>query len=171
MMKKNIRKGFTLIEVMIVTLLIAILTTIIVTYVASSGKFYKNVREDSNSMSEARIAMSYTVTKIRENDRKDAIDINSGKLTVKTLKKVGGIEKEEPYEIYFDSGKIHEKSKKPDGTEQIVDIANINSFNIDFIKDSDGNNTNQINIKVGYKKNASSSEELLDQTITTRCLN
>lgn len=171
MMKKIKRKGFTLIEVIIVTVLIAVLSTIIATYVLSSGKIYKNIREESTCLSEARIAMSYIVTKIRENDRKDAININAGKLTVKTIKKVGGVEKEEPYEIYFNTGKLYEKSKKPDGTEQIVDISKIKSFNIDFIKDSDGNNTNQINIKVGYKKDSTSSEEFLDQNITVRCLN
>lgn len=171
---RKIKKGFTLVELMVVIALIGILGTMIATYVISSSNNAANIKNNYESLSEARIAMSYVTTLIRENDKKDAIDINTSNPTnflVETRKSYDdGTEKDVKYEIQYRENKLLEVLTVDHSTRE-TEIARITSFDIHYIKDGKGNDTNEINITIGYKKDSKTPEKFLEQNITRRCLN
>ena len=151
MIKK--KKGFTLIEVIVVVALISILMGIISVFVINSSRFSSDAKKDFNSQSEARIAMSYITMKIREFDEENSLLIKDNKLDI--------IDK---YNIYFKDGKLMEYSL---GESKENPIANINSFLIERVKDDEGELGNEILIKIGFL-NKEKKEVYLEENLTIR---
>lgn len=128
--------GFTLIELMVTMALMAILGVIIVSMLRSGNIFYRQSYKESEGESEARIAMSYVTTKIRENDIKDGIKLDTDGSGFKVKDSADDFN----LHIYFEGNKLKEKQldKEP------VEIANIDSFNIEKTAE------NNFKITVGY---------------------
>ncbi len=64
----NSEKGFTLIELIMAMAIMSILLTMYYSLFFSGGKQYEFVHDSYQKQNEARIAMSYITTKIRQND-------------------------------------------------------------------------------------------------------
>lgn len=65
------RKGFTLIEVLVTMALMSIFISMIYSLFLAGGRTYKVSYDSYKAQNEARIAMSYITTKIRQNDSVD----------------------------------------------------------------------------------------------------
>jgi prepilin-type N-terminal cleavage/methylation domain-containing protein len=66
--KSTPESGFTLVEILIAIVVIAILGTATLSLLSSTGSLYNKIHYDSNSENEARIALSYITIKVRQND-------------------------------------------------------------------------------------------------------
>lgn len=151
MIKK--RRGFTLIEVLVVIALISIFMGIISIFVINSSRFASDSKKNFNSQSEARIAMSYITMKIREFDQEKLLTIKDNKLDIK-----------DKYSIYFKDGKLVEYSV---GESKEVPIAQLDSFLIERVKEEEGNPGKEILIKVGFL-NKEKKEVYLEESLTVR---
>lgn len=149
MMKRSVKgtkKAFTLVEVIVVLALIGILSTMLGVYVISSSKVGNTIKKDYDAVSESRIAMSYMMTLIQQNDRSNAIKLDdSKKLKVETQDESG---KKTEVVVYYDStkGKLMEQMNGKDN-----EIAQIASYDIKYNNIENGNVAAAITIEVGYK--------------------
>ena len=69
-LKRHIKseKGFTLVELILALAIMSILLTMFYTLFFAGGRHYEFVHDSYKMQNEARIAMSYITTKIRQND-------------------------------------------------------------------------------------------------------
>ncbi|MFX0548758.1 prepilin-type N-terminal cleavage/methylation domain-containing protein [Hathewaya histolytica] len=161
MMKR--KKGFTLIEVMVVVALISILMGIISVFVINSSRFASDSKKNFNSLSEARIAMSYLTMKIREHDTEGCMTFKDNSLNIKGNSSPEDTKKIDKYYVYFKEGQLIEKDLTI-GKEN--SIAKINSFEMERVKDKDKRETQEVNIKIGYL-NKDNEELFLEGNLTT----
>ncbi|MCT4618470.1 MAG: DUF4860 domain-containing protein [Marinisporobacter sp.] len=177
-MKKN---GFTLIEILIVLLIMTILGTIILSLVKTSQNLYQNIYKDADAEMEARIALSYVMVKIRQNDVKDGIEVDdkNNKIIIKESK----IDKtKNDYEIYFELDTAPAKGgylKEKQGGK-VQDIAKIQSFTISESKKEETDTSagvsinkikeRMITVTVTYKDKFENIKSLTEN-YTIRCVN
>ena len=74
-LKKTKSKGNTLVELVIVMSMIALLGGVLINLISTGGNSYKRVSVNYKAENEARLAMSYTTVKIRQNDIQGAISV------------------------------------------------------------------------------------------------
>jgi len=74
-LKKTNSKGNTLVELVIVMSMIALLGGVLINLISTGGNSYKRVSVNYKAENEARLAMSYTTVKIRQNDIQGAISV------------------------------------------------------------------------------------------------
>ncbi len=72
--------GYSLIEMTIAMLLLVIFGLAVFMLAASSTTTYEKLVDDKNTSEELRVASSYLVTKLRQNDQKEAISLESNLL-------------------------------------------------------------------------------------------
>lgn len=129
----NNNKGFTLVELVVSMVILTILGSVVVNILNNTNRQYFKLYKEYDRMTEARIATSYIVTKLRENDQRDCISIKDNKLIIKNNNG------NKIYEIYVEENILKEKTK---GVP--LNIAkNINYFDIE-------QNDKEFDIKVGY---------------------
>ena len=108
--KLGSESGYSLIEMTIAMLLLVVFGLAIFMLAASSTTTYEKLVDDKNTSEELRVASSYLVTKLRQNDQKDAISLESTlqfDSEVLTIREVIG---EEVYVtwIYVNGGALRE---------------------------------------------------------------
>ena len=72
--------GYSLIEMTIAMLLLVVFGSAVFMLAASSTTTYEKLVDDKNTSEELRVASSYLVTKLRQNDQKEAISLESNLL-------------------------------------------------------------------------------------------
>lgn len=72
--------GYSLIEMTIAMLLLVMFGLAVFMLAASSTTTYEKLVDDKNTSEELRVASSYLVTKLRQNDQKEAISLESNLL-------------------------------------------------------------------------------------------
>lgn len=72
--------GYSLIEMTIAMLLLVVFGLAVFMLAASSTTTYEKLVDDKNTSEELRVASSYLVTKLRQNDQKEAISLESNLL-------------------------------------------------------------------------------------------
>lgn len=175
------RNGFTLIEILIVLLIMAILGTIILTLTKTSQNLYQNIYKDADGQTEARIALSYIMVKIRQNDVKGAIEIDdvNDQMIIKDWKT--DITQDD-YTIYFvadtDPSKGGYLTEEKGSTVQ--EIARIQSFTISESKKEEPDASSGVAINrikermitatVTYKDKLENIKALTEN-YTSRCVN
>ncbi|MDP4093530.1 MAG: prepilin-type N-terminal cleavage/methylation domain-containing protein [Bacillota bacterium] len=150
-MLRNNNKGFTLIELTVVLVILAIVGTMVYSLVGSGTKAYKEISENSDEQSDARIAMSYITMRLRQNDFTGGYEVRSNTMLV--IKDTYGNDK---YRLYKDSDSVF---LVEDTGQRItaVNIAKINSISF-----QDTGNGVEISITYGNEN------KTLDTMITMR---
>lgn len=107
-------KGFTLVELVMAMAIMSILLTIYYSLFFTGGKQYEYVHDSYRKQNEARIAMSYITTKIRQNDMlisgtgRHAVSVQSfgsgTSLRIETVDDSGNREYEHIYRHYVPGG-------------------------------------------------------------------
>ena len=77
--------GYSLIEMMIVMMLLVLFGLGIFMLAATSSTTYQKLVEDKETAGELRIASSYLMTKIRQNDRMGAIRIEKSAINISSI--------------------------------------------------------------------------------------
>ncbi len=133
MIKKN--KGFTLVELIVVIALIGMVGTMVFTLVGSGRNHLRNVNENFDHQSEARIAMAYITTILRQNDSSNSnITINQNQTEMNIVTGTGNIR------IFYDGTVLREQRS----TEPLPrDIARIDGIVLE-------RNQNNISIRIDY---------------------
>lgn len=72
--------GYSLIEMTIAMLLLVVFGLAVFMLAASSTTTYEKLVDDKNTSEELRVASSYLVTKLRQNDQKEAISLETNLL-------------------------------------------------------------------------------------------
>ncbi|HEX2947247.1 MAG TPA: prepilin-type N-terminal cleavage/methylation domain-containing protein [Clostridia bacterium] len=83
MMSNN--KGFTLIELIVGLAIMGILTGMLLYFFVAGGNSYRTLNDSSNAENEARVAMSYLTTQIRQND---AVTTTNGGIDIQNVRLV-----------------------------------------------------------------------------------
>ena len=102
--------GYSLIEMTIAMLLLVIFGLAVFMLAASSTTTYEKLVDDKNTSEELRVASSYLVTKLRQNDQKEAISLESNLLfdsEALTIREVIGDETYITW-IYISDGALRE---------------------------------------------------------------
>lgn len=73
-------KGYTLVELMLVMLLLALFGIVIMTLIQSGSTAYAKVVENRNAESDARIALNYLDVRLRQNDELGAVRVEENPL-------------------------------------------------------------------------------------------
>ena len=131
------KKGYTLVELMFVMVLLLLFGILTFELVVSGSNAYKNVIRGRNTASELRVALSYMDMRLRQNDeagliRVDKNPLNQGDALVITEEYEGDI-----YEtwIYCDEGKLREaivkKGETPDNSIS-TEVADIDRLAVDY---------------------------------------
>lgn len=131
MIKNN--KGFTLVELIVVIAITGLIVTMVFTLVGSGRNHFRNINENFNHQSEARIAMAYITTILRQNDSTNSnITINQTEMNIVTG--TGNIR------IFYDGTVLREQRS----TEPLPrDIARIDGIVLE-------RNQNNISIRIDY---------------------
>lgn len=164
MMIKSTKKGFTLIEIIVVLALIGILSSLISVYVISSSRVSNTIKKEYDAVSEARIASSYLVNLIQKNDRSNAIKLDDKKLL--KAQSSDGVGNKKDIEVYYDeaTGRLLERA---DGKDN--EIAQIASYDIKYDKVNNGNVAASITITIGYNDVHNNNDiKTMQQEITIR---
>jgi prepilin-type N-terminal cleavage/methylation domain-containing protein len=132
--------GYTLIELMLVVALLALFGISTLSLVVSGSSAYRTIMEKKEIDSELRVALSYMDTKVKQNDMKDTLRLESnpagdGKALVITEE----IE-ENAYEtwIYLSGGKLREvmvQKGEPVQDDLGFEIADIEGFRAEYEPD------------------------------------
>lgn len=104
MLKKNI--GVTLIELIIVIALITVIGGTLMTILDVGGKHYKEATEVFDNQSEARIAMAFITTSLRQNDTGEGINITPNPGSSLIIKKSSG-----DISFYYEDGYLKTNTK------------------------------------------------------------
>ena len=102
--------GYSLIEMTIAMLLLVVFGLAVFMLAASSTTTYEKLVDDKNISEELRVASSYLVTKLRQNDQKEAISLESNLLfdsEALTIREVIGDETYVTW-IYVNGGALRE---------------------------------------------------------------
>lgn len=134
---KGSNNGYTLIELILVVALLALFGIATLTLVLSSSTAYKGIMERKETDSGLRVALSYLDTKIKQNDAKDVIRLESnpsgnGRAVVIEEEMEGSL-----YEtwIYLSAGKLREVlvgKGDPVKDELGFEIADIEGFDVNY---------------------------------------
>lgn len=107
--KLEIKRGNSLIELIIVMAMLGLLGGVLVSLIATGGSIYQKVNASSDAQIEARMALSYVTVKLRQNDVENGISLPNANVI--------RIQKELPamgyWEIYSDT--------LPDGTVALIE--------------------------------------------------
>ena len=128
--------SFQFVFIMIINLIIVILSVMII----SLGKnIYDNINNDRNTNYDLRVSLSYIANKIRQSDKKDAVEITE--LNGINSVVINEVYDEEEYRtyIYFYDGAIYEMFTDRDSAFDLSDgmkITDVDLFEINVIKDS-----------------------------------
>jgi hypothetical protein len=139
--KSSRSKGYSLIELIFVMVLLILFGLTSFTLVVSGSSTYKKLTNSRNSNSELRVALSYVNMKVRQNDelnsiRVDNISSSTGSSALVISKTMGG----KPYEtwIYCSRGRLREAIVRK-GIQPVDDlsteIAEISGFKVYFMND------------------------------------
>jgi type II secretory pathway pseudopilin PulG len=145
-------KGYSLIELMFVMMLLVLFGLTTFTLVISGSNTYKRLTESKNENSELRVAISYVKMEIRQNDTRNSMSIrknftgngNSNDNAL-VIDKTTGKESYEKW-IYCSKGKLKEayvKKGELPKDDLSIEVATISSFDVEF-----SNNGKGINIRV-----------------------
>lgn len=74
------RRGYTLVELMLVMLLLALFGITIMTLIQSGSTAYQKIVENRNAESDARIAINYLDVRVRQNDERGAVTVRPNPL-------------------------------------------------------------------------------------------
>jgi len=128
--------SFQFVFIMIINLIIVILSVMII----SLGKnIYDNINNDRNTNYDLRVSLSYIANKIRQSDKKDAVEITE--LNGINSVVINEVYDEEEYRtyIYFYDGAIYEMFTDRDSAFDLSDgmkITDVDLFEINVIEDS-----------------------------------
>ena len=128
--------SFQFVFIMIINLIIVILSVMII----SLGKnIYDNINNDRNTNYDLRVSLSYIANKIRQSDKKDAVEITE--LNGINSVVINEVYDEEEYRtyIYFYDGAIYEMFTDRDSAFDLSDgmkITDVDFFEINVIEDS-----------------------------------
>lgn len=128
--------SFQFILIMLLYLIIVILSVMII----SLGKnIYDNINEDRNTNYELRVSLSYIANKIRQSDKKGAVEIRE--LHGENAVAINEVFDEEKYKtwIYFYDGAIYEMFADEDSTFELADgmkVVKADFLKIEKVKDS-----------------------------------
>lgn len=128
--------SFQFVFIMIINLIIVILSVMII----SLGKnIYDNINNDRNTNYDLRVSLSYIANKIRQSDKKDAVEITE--LNGINSVVINEVYDEEEYRtyIFFYDGAIYEMFTDRDSAFELSDgmkITDVDLFEINVIKDS-----------------------------------
>jgi type II secretory pathway pseudopilin PulG len=142
------KKGYSLIELMFVMMLLVLFGLTTFTLVISGSNTYKRLTESKNENAELRIAISYIKMEIRQNDTSNSMSIQKNFAGTGEALVIGKSVGKESYEkwIYCNNGKLKEAYVKKGNLpkdELSIEIAEISGFDVNFISGGKG-----VNIKV-----------------------
>ena len=102
--------GYSLIEMTIAMLLLVVFGLAVFMLAAASTSTYETLVDDKNTSEELRVASSYLVTKLRQNDQKDAISLESNLLFDSEALTIREVIEDETYVtwIYVNGGILRE---------------------------------------------------------------
>ncbi len=133
MIRRN--NGFSLIELIVAIVLIGVAGGILATLVGTGGNQYKKANDNFEAQSEARIAMAYITTTLRQNDTSSGIVSAVGPLLIINKGK-------EQFIISFNGQSLVERNAK-EPASNAKEIAKIENLNLD-------RNDNRIDITIKY---------------------
>ncbi|SHJ70655.1 prepilin-type N-terminal cleavage/methylation domain-containing protein [Hathewaya proteolytica DSM 3090] len=162
------KSGFTLIEVIIVLALIAILSSLIAVYTVSSSKLSTNIKKEYDEVSEARIAMSYIVNILQQNDISNAISVDKTDASNPILYVKRNGDERDKVKIFYDSsqGMLKEATDTYDSN-----IAKISGFSVEYKNAEKAEDMNYVQIKIQYKNISDGSIKEINQKVTLRSVN
>jgi type II secretory pathway pseudopilin PulG len=142
------KKGYSLIELMFVMMLLVLFGLTTFTLVISGSNTYKRLTESKNENSELRVAISYVKMEVRQNDTKNSMSIQKNLIGTGDALIIGKSIGKESYEkwIYCNKGKLKEAYVKKGvlpKDELSIEIAEVSGFEVAFSNDGKG-----VNIKV-----------------------
>lgn len=173
-------KGFTLVELIMAMAIMSILLTIYYSLFFTGGKQYEYVHDSYRKQNEARIAMSYITTKIRQNDMlvpgtdRHAVSVQTfstrTSLRIETVDDSGNREYEHIYRHYVPGSgtKLMSLTTSYEGIESIdpnngtVIADNLNDVDFTFIVQ---NGNTCINVVIEYD---STEKGKFEETIVLR---
>lgn len=74
------RRGYTLVELMLVMLLLALFGITIMTLIQSGSTAYQKIVDNRNAESDARIAINYLDVRVRQSDERGAVTVRENPL-------------------------------------------------------------------------------------------
>ncbi len=142
-------KGFSLVELIVVMIILAMLGGAVLSLVSSGGASYRKASDNLDAQQEARIAMSYINVKLRQNDRLGAVElvqreINESNVDVLKIEKPTG----EYWWIYFYNGVLYERVGATfTGYVREAEIASVSGI---ALNDYEDNGSKGIEMRVDY---------------------
>lgn len=139
----NRKKGFLLIELLFVMVLLVLFGLTIFTLVISGSKTYSKLDKQKENNSELRIALSYVNMKILQNEAAGSFEIKknpSGPGDALVINQKIGKEEYESW-IYCSKNKLREAIVKkgiPPVDELSLEVADVYGFKVHFTKDKKG---------------------------------
>lgn len=128
------RQGYTLVELVLVMLLLALFGVTIMTLIQSGTTAYQKIVDNRDAESDARIAINYLDVRVRQNDERGAITVRQNPLGEGNALVIRERYDEIDYYtwVYFLDGKLYECALLLD-TEQVsversVSIASLRAF-------------------------------------------
>jgi len=140
---KNIKNegGYSFIETAIVMMLLLLFSLGIFLLAATTSTTYESLVEEKSETEELRIASSYIVTKLRQNDRLESVSVDYKTLKVSDALVVSETLSDVIYEtwIYLEEGTLRELTVTkgdPLNRDMSFEIAKVDAFKINVDKKS-----------------------------------
>ena len=133
--------GYSFIETAIVMMLLLLFSLGIFLLAATTSTTYESLVEDKTETEELRIASSYIVTKLRQNDRLDSVTVDYKTLEFSEALVISETITDEIYEtwIYLDQGTLRELTllkDEPLNLDMSFEIAKVDTLKMNVDKKS-----------------------------------
>ena len=133
--------GYSFIETAIVMMLLLLFSLGIFLLAATTSTTYESLVEDKTETEELRIASSYIVTKLRQNDRSDSVTVDYKTLEFSEALVISETITDEIYEtwIYLDQGTLRELTllkDEPLNLDMSFEIAKVDTLKMNVDKKS-----------------------------------